>query len=463
MTHINCGCDEKRRDFLKKVGKSGLALGFMGLSMQSDIFVQRAFGEVPRKNALYDCALQIFFSGGPSQTDTWDPKPGENVNQFNTINLGVNDKYGNPIQISEVFPNLANLVMNDANVGLGLLRSMSHGSNSHGNGQQYMNCFWKGTTFADMYPSTAAVMAYYFQGSGLGIPAVVINGSNGRQVNDAKQSRCPTALQVNAGSGQGSNRVVQALGLPPGVDAQRYARRQNLLTKLNARFLSQRPDQLAKDFDKATRDAIDIAAKGDAARAFDLTGTPLVPGANNGVRQRLTQAAKLLTAGIPYVACGIGGNDSHSNNMRTIRRNWGQEVDQGVVEVINRIKNSGKRCLILMGGEFGRTPEGKVPRGVDGRDHWGDGFSWAMVSVNQPLFKTGAWGDTGPRGTFRVRDNNLVDPVEPKDLGALLYRSMGFQVGLEVAYDVPLNARDAPPVDRMNNGTALMKYFGLTA
>jgi hypothetical protein len=460
MTHINCGCDEQRRDFLKKVGKTGVALGVMGLSMQSDMFMQRAYGEVPREGQFYDHVLQVFFSGGPSQTDTWDPKPGENTNQFGTISLGTNDKYGNDIQISEVFPNLANLVQNDANVGLGLLRSMSHGSNSHGNGQQYMNNFWRGT-LSDLYPSTAAVMSYYFEGSGLGIPSVVINGNNGNGANDARASRVPTALRVGAGSGQGGNPVVRSLSLPGGVDAARYDRRKSLLEKLNARFLASRPDVIAKQFEDSTRDAVDITMRGDAARAFDLTGVPLVPGQNNGVRQRLTQAARLIEAGIPYVSCGIGGNDSHSNNMATIRRNWGREVDEGVVEVINRIQASGKRCLVLMGGEFGRSPAGKVPRGVDGRDHWGDGFSWAMVSINQPKFQTGAWGDTGPRGLYRVRDNDLVDPVEPKDLGGLVYRAMGFQVGMKVEYDIPMNDREAPPVDRMNNSTALMTYFGL--
>jgi len=416
--------------------------------------------EVGRENAFFDCALQIFFSGGPSQTDTWDPKPGSSSNQFGTINLGVKDKYNEDVLISEVFPNLAGLVQNDANVNLGLIRSVTHSSNSHTNGQIYMNNFWRGA-LSGVYPSTAAVMAHYFQGTGLGIPSVVINGSNGREVNDSKSSRVPTALMVGAGGGAGGNPVVRALQRPTGVDQARYDRRKTLLEKLNARYLGQRPDSLAKDYEAATRDAVGITTQGDAARAFDLTGVTLVPGRSNNNRQRLTQASRLIEAGIPYVSCGIGGNDSHSNNMQTIRNNWGMEVDQGVVEVINRIKNSGKRCLVLMGGEFGRTPGGKVPRGVDGRDHWGHSFSWAMVGINQPKFKTTAIGDTGPDGLFRGNNNTLIDPMEPKDVGAFVYRSLGFQVGQKVEFDVPLNDRAAPPVDRVNQGSALMTQFGL--
>jgi hypothetical protein len=460
MTHINCSCDDSRRDFLKTAGKTGLALGFAGLSLQHDLFVAEALGETARENAYFDHVIQVFFRGGPSQTDTWDPKPGQDVNYFNTINLGIQDKYGVDIQISDVFPNLAGLVMNDPMVGLGLVRSMDHNSNSHGNGQRYMNTFWKGT-LADIYPSTAAVMAHYFEGTGLGIPSVVINGNVSGEVNMARDSKVPTALQVSAGGGAGTNQVVQALQLPPGVDAARYGRRKTLLDKLNARFLSQRPDVIAQQFEKSTRDAVDIAMKGEAAAAFDLNGVTLVPGRSTATRERLTQASRLIEAGIPYVSCGIGGNDTHTNNMQRIRENWGEEVDQGVVEVVNRIKATGKRCLIMLGGEFGRRPDGKVPGGTDGRDHWGTGFSWAMISVNQPKFKTNAVGDTGPRGIFRARDNNLIDTMEPKDLGAFMYRAMGFQVGIKVEFDVPLNDREAPPVDRINKGQELMTQFGL--
>lgn len=460
MTDINCACDDDRRDFLKKVGKAGIALGFAGLSLSNDLFVQEAFGETARTNPYFDSVIQIFFRGGPSQTDTWDVKPGSPNNYFNTIDTGALDKYGNPMLVSDVFPNLVNLVQNDANVGLGLVRSMDHNSNSHGNGQLYMNTFWKGT-LANIYPSTAAVMAHYFEGTGLGIPSVVINNNVSGEVNRARASKVPTALQVDAGGGAGGNPVLRSLQLPTGVDQARYGRRKTMLDKLNARFLSQRPDVIAAQYEKSARDAVDITMKGDAAAAFDLTGVPLVPGANNGVRQRLTQASRLIEAGIPYVSMAIGGNDSHGNNMATIRRNWGQEVDGGVVEVVNRIKASGKRTLIMLGGEFGRSPGGKVPGGTDGRDHWGRGFSWAMIGVNQPKFKTTAYGDTGPDGLFQGRNNDLIDLVEPKDLGAFMYRAMGFQVGAQVEYDIPLNDRAAPPVDRVNKGGDMMTTFGL--
>jgi hypothetical protein len=457
-THEDCRCLD-RRDLLK-LGAAGLTWGLFGLSLPKILFLREAYGITPQA-PLYDAAIQIFYDGGPSQTDTWDPKPGSPNNVFPTIDLGANDKYGKPIKVSDQLPNITNLVQSDRNIGLGLFRSMVHGNADHGTAQSYMNCFWEGA-LASQYSSTAAVMAYYFQGQGLGIPSVLIAGGNGNQPNDAKGNPIPTALMVNVGQNQANNPTVQALGMPQGVTAPRYARRAALLEKLNEKFLGSRPDDTVKAWDKAWKDARDITTKGEAAKAFDLTGkTILPPGRNVGEAMNLTLAQELVKAGIPYVAVGIGGNDSHSGNMATIRNNWGAITDQAVARMAKNLEATGKRVLILMGGEFGRTPD-TVASGRDGRDHFPDGFSWAMVSVNQPRFKTGAWGDTGPDGMWTLRAGNLVDPTHPRDVGALLYRSLGFDIGHDVAFDVPMNGRPgAPPVDRVNDSDALMKYFGL--
>lgn len=130
------------------------------------------------------------------------------------------------------------------------------------------------------------------------------------------------------------------------------------------------------------------------------------------------------------------------------------------MEVARRLKATGKRVLILVGGEFGRKPRDViVPVPRDGRDHWSDGFSWAVLSINQPKFKTTATGDTGPDGILQGGD--LVDPVRPRDVGAMLYHVLGYPVGEDAELDLPLTVRAAPAVDRMNDGEKLLKVFGL--
>lgn len=467
LDHDDC-C--RRREFLKKSGLS-LVGGMFGLSYLNMLYMQEAHAITPDPaTKLYDAVIQIFYDGGPSQTDNWDPKPGSTSNVFPTINLGVQDIYGKPMHVTDVFPNLANLVQSDPAVSLGVVRSMSHNNGDHDTAQIWMNCFWQ-SPVAEFYPSTAAAMAYYFQDQGLKIPSVMIRGANGDGANESKGGDVPTALQVFD-----QNSTVQMLRRPTGVDAARYQRRRTLLEAFEATYQPTRPDADAKAWDRAWKQAYDVTQAGTAASAFDLTGKTLLTGGPNasGTHMRnLTLAQELVKAGIPYVALGIGGNDSHDNNMATIRRNWGDNTDVPLAQMARNLKASGKRVLIVMGGEFGRTPGTVAPdaAGVrrDGRDHWGSGFSWAMLSINQPRFRTTAVGDTGPDGLWRATSSTpLVDRIEPSAFGGLVYRAMGLKVGQDPAFNLPTTVGSRPPVDinhlnlTTSGGTPwLMQRFGL--
>lgn len=459
-----------RREFMKKTGKT-LATGFFGLSALNLLHLREAKGIAPDPTTQkYDAIIQIFYDGGPSQTDTWDPKPGSNNNVFSTINLGSQDIYGNAMHISSVFPTLATLVGSDPMIKLGLVRSMTHNNGDHDTAQQWMNCFWQ-SPVADFYPSTAASMAHYFQDQGLKIPSVLVRGSNGSQANDTKGGAVPTALQV---FDQGS--TVQMLRRPASVDAARYQRRRSLLEAFEGTFQPTRPDAEARSWDRAWKQAYDITQTGTAAQAFDLTGKPLLtggPNANTNHLRNLTLAQELVKSGIPYVALGIGGNDSHTNNMDAINRVWGSNTDVPLAQMAQNLKQSGKRVLIVMGGEFGRTPNTVAPdaNGVrrDGRDHWGSGFSWAMLSINQPAFRQTAVGNTGPDGVWRATSSTpLVDPIEPSAFGGMLYRAMGLKIGTDPAFNIPTTIGSRPPVDpnhlnlTTSGGTPwLMQRFGL--
>src|SRR5690606_3735544 len=180
---------------------------------------------------------------------------------FQTIDLGAQDKYGQPIRIggrfsngNAVLPELADLVMNDPDIKLGIIRSLWHGTADHRLGQMYLNGWWRSPTLVEQYPSVASAMAYYFQGQGLGIPAVLIQGANGQRANSAGQSRCPTALQVSVGGA--GNPVVRALQRP--TDQDRYDRRKALLDRLNQRFGASRPDTMVRAMEKATEDAYSV-------------------------------------------------------------------------------------------------------------------------------------------------------------------------------------------------------------
>ena len=451
--------DLSRRE-LMKLGLAGLGSGVFGLSFLSGcadtLTSETTETVITPTNAFYDAVIQIFYGGGPSQTDTFDPKPGSVNNVFPTINLGVNDKYGQPIHLGNVLPKIAGVVQNGT-AGLGIVRSLVHANGDHDAAELAMQSFWRTIGPAMIYPSIASVMAYYFQGlTAINVPAVAIDG----ECNNNKGNPIPAALN---GRTSGMNSV-----LTRPVTATRYDRRKRMLDALNA-GMAQRPDAIVQSESAATQDAYKLTTTGTAATAFDLTGKTLLPAADSGFSRRLTLAQELVKAGVPYVALALNGNDSHTTNKAIITDRWGANTDPAVAQLATNLKATGKRVLVLMGGEFGRTPRISTdPEALnDGRDHWQDGFSWGFLSINQPKFRTGAFGSTGPDGLWTQYKTGagglpgkLVDAVELQDFGAFIYRSLGLQVG-SPAFNVPLTTGMAPPVDPTNNSSALMTYFGL--
>ena len=448
-----------RREMLK-LSLAGLGGGVLGLSFLSGCAVESTTDSLVAPltpvNPFYDAVIQIFYGGGPSQTDTFDPKPGSVNNVFGTIDVGVNDKYGQPLRISNVLPKIAAAVQGGT-AGLGIVRSLVHANGDHDEAELATQSFWRTIGPAMIYPSIGSVMAYYFQGqTAINVASVAIDGA----CNNTKGNPIPSALN---GSTSGMTAV-----LTRPVTTARYDRRKRMLDIVNA-GMTQRPDGLVQTTAASSDDAYRITTTGTAAAAFNLTGKTLLPATDSSFSRRITLAQELVKAGVPYVALNLNGNDSHTLNMATITNKWGANTDTAVAQLATNLAGSGKRVLVVMGGEFGRTPKiSDDPEALgDGRDHWNDGFSWGLLSINQPKFRTGAFGSTGPDGLWTQTSSSrgglpgrLVDPVELKDLGAFIYRALGFQIG-NSTYNIPLSTGMAPPVDATNNSSALMNYFGL--
>ena len=101
-----------RRDWLRVGG-----LGMLGLTLPALLDARRAEASTPRTGRAKSCIL-IFLWGGPSQLDTWDPKPGAPADirgPFRAIPTSVPG-----VSISEHFPLLARQAHR-----LSIVRSMS--------------------------------------------------------------------------------------------------------------------------------------------------------------------------------------------------------------------------------------------------------------------------------------------------------------------------------------------------
>lgn len=428
-----------RREVIVLGGALGLAAGMPGL-------ITPALGlAADPKEKRYDAVIQIHLVGAPSQLDTFDPKPGSTSNVYPTIDLGFRDVDNKVVRVTNFLRQIAAAVGDGkGDVRLASLRGVHHGTGVHTVAQTMMSSFWSSPVGA-IYPPAPVILNHFLKSApgALGIPSVVLADPVLDGSNDAKGTALAPALEVVAEADPAS-----AMRLPTGVDAARATRRRDLVNLISSAFSGSRPDTSIKAWDAATARAHTVAVQGAAAKAFDLRGKALVPGTQMNVRRRLTLARELVMAGVPYVALGSASHDTHTNMKARLTTLWTDQLDPGIAGLVKDLAASGKRVLITIGGEFGRTPDSVKPVGGvrrDGRDHWPEAFSWGLLSINQPDFVSTAIGDTGPDGLFKGAD--LIDPTSPSAIGGLVYRCLGFPLTTETRIRLA-DGRLVQPVDQ---------------
>ena len=102
--------------------------------------------------------ILVYLDGGPSQTDTFDPKPAAGRNYYGSYK-GVAKTNVEGIEIGEKLPRLAAIADKYS-----LIRSMTHGSNAHEKGH-YAMITGDTSGSAVVYPSFGAVISYKLQDS----------------------------------------------------------------------------------------------------------------------------------------------------------------------------------------------------------------------------------------------------------------------------------------------------------
>ena len=137
-------------------------------------------------------------------------------------------------------------------------------------------------------------------------------------------------------------------------------------------------------------------------------------------------AARLVEAGVSLVQVNLGNNetwDTHGNAFPHLKDKLFPPTDQALSALLDDLHDRGllDSTLIVMAGEFGRTP--KVSRcrsstSSPGRDHWG---------AVQTVFLAG--GGVQGRTVIGSSDKNggypTTDPQTPENLAATIYQSLG--------------------------------------
>jgi uncharacterized protein (DUF1501 family) len=327
--------------------------------------------------------LIIFLSGGVSQLETWDPKPGTDTGgPFRAIPTSVPGTH-----VCELLPYTAKQMHHIA-----LVRGINTAEDEHNRGAALMQCGRRPEPAIE-YPHVGAVMAKLLEPKDQPLPGhmhIVPGGGSGFGKQDATFLG-PRYASVSLGNGQPPADLVRPGTLTAAADMER----ETLRKKLNERFAKSRrsaaTDAYTESFDQAERvskraEIFDVSK--EDPRVADRYG-------RHDFGRHLLLARRLLESGVTCVRVTHTNYDTHHENFDFHIQQVG-EFDRPFAALIADLADRGmlESTLVVVMAEFGRTP------GINhlyGRDHWSKAWSIAMAGAG---IKGGAVvGKTDPRGT----------------------------------------------------------------
>jgi len=371
----------------------------------------------PLRPAKAKSVIQIWMWGGPSQIDTFDPKPNAGNDYCGPLNKAIATNVDG-ITIGQSLPLLARQADKYS-----IIRSMTHGVNAHETAS-YMTQTGRKAGGRDVFPCVGAVVSL-FKGykagyKGLIPPYIVLTQPQGRF---SEAGFLGSRYKPFATGGDPGKKEFLVEGVAaPGITRDRQKSRRDLLKKLNTLGIAMKDSPQIKALDKCEDQAYDLIL-GDAGKVFDLSTEKAELRERYGTNtfgQSCLMARRLVEKGVPYITINYKGWDTHKAHFQTMRRKL-PELDKGMSTLLADLADRGllDSTIIWWSGEFGRTPKVQWdPPWNGGRGHYGRVFS---VVVAGGGFKGGRVVGSTDAKAETVKDR----PVYPWDLIASMYELLG--------------------------------------
>jgi len=417
-----------RRDFIK-LG----ALGLTGLSM-IDLLRQQADGQsgkAGKKSTKAKSVLLIFLDGGPSQLESFDPKPNAPKSiagpHFKAIDTNVKG-----IRINALMPKTAKCADKYS-----IIRSMTHSDNGHETANYVVLAGRpiSGTT----YPTVGSVVSLkqgYDAGYDGSLPPYITVTRRTARVDDAGFLGPKYQSFVTGGDPGLDPFHVNGFALPRGVTEKRFENRRSILETINEFSEGMEDDPTFKSLDTMQQDGCNMIL-GAAREAFDLTKEKDALRESYG-RNYYGQATlcgrRLIEKGVPFVTVNWRRNhkptrdfpsfafdfDTHVNHLKRVAP-MHKVLDNALSTLLKDLSDRGllESTIVVCVGEFGRSPKiSTKPPFVEGRQHWCRAFS-ALVAGGG--FKGGQVVGETDANAGKV----ISRPTYPWDLWASVYKLLG--------------------------------------
>ena len=416
-------CDGfSRRDFLHAGTLASLGLSLPG-------FLARKAAADKAKDTDVNC-IMLFLVGGPSQIDTWDPKPNapeEVRGPFKTIDTNVPG-----LRITEVFPKMAKHADK-----FSLIRSVYHTATAvHDTGHQMMQT---GRLFTGgvEHPHAGCVLTY-LKGQRGDVPWHVLlprpigrtggNLPHGQSAGYLGKQHDPFVLNADPND---KNFKVPDLLPPDYISSVRAERRQKMRDAVEGELAAFEKNAQAKQLDDNFALAYRLMSSPQAREAFALEKEPEAMRDRYG-RTRFGQscllARRLIERGVRFVTVNMFETvfdevtwDIHGSRPFTdvteMARLVAPNFDQAYSTLLEDLQDRGllANTIVTAMGEFGRTPKIN-PAG--GRDHHPG--VWTILMGGGPIKGGQVIGESDELGYVPKSR-----PVTPSEVAATLFKGLG--------------------------------------
>lgn len=415
----------------------------------------------------------LFMSGGPGQTDTFDPKPllqeleGKPVPESIAVNVpkiprsGVNSllmaspfsfkQYGQSgIPVSELFPETAQLVDD-----LCVIRSVNHRIPVHGPGECVA---LTGTALGDR-PSMGAWVTYGLGSESSDLPGFVVMLSNTTGPAPQRPGWGPGFLPSRyQGTVVDAKDGVPFTKMPAAYNDESRRKQLEFIEWMNQGHLAKQGVDSELEARIASYE-LGFRMQVSAPETFETESEPEHIRRLYGLEDKSTEefgrqcliARRLVEKGVRCIQLRNGGWDAHGS-LEGNHRKQAQAVDRPIAGLLTDLKQRGllEDTLVVWGGEFGRTPttEGSATGAKRGRDHSPAGYTVWMagggVKGGQVI------GSTDDLGFVPVER-----PLSPADLHATILEALGLD-----QYKVIYSHNNRDEIPTVFGGEVVREVFG---
>ena len=425
-------------------------VGALGLSLPQ---LLGAEATSPKKPATEKSCIFIYQYGGLSQLDSWDPKPSAPAEQRGPYKPIATKVPG--FQVGELMPKLASQADKYC-----VIRSLSHKVPVHdvankmllaGHSQPPGDAPSLGAIVSRLKPTSKVLPSHvWLQKFGGGAappdPTYLTGGFLG-------MSHSPLLIGVQHDDNPATPGYrVKALDTAADIPLVRLEERRQLLnqSRLNAPLDSNPNCQIMSRFQER---AFELVAGVDAKRAFDVEQESAAVRDRYGrhpLGQNLLTARRLIESGVRLVSVvgwmglkadekfmSVESWDMHGNaGIGIFENGWNglgfalPRCDEAVSALLEDLEQRGllESTLVVLVGEFGRTPTISNGAKAVGRDHWPNAYSGMLAGGG---VRGGVvYGESDSRAAY-VKDR----PVSPEDFGATVLHALGIPAETKLGLD----------------------------